>query len=327
MHNLIEHPSMINPLPSDNVGPAKSHVSIDEKLCNACSAKFPSKNKLFKHLREAKHFQGPPTAMSEIYHATNVIKSTSEPVSGAGLSFHNYNFTEIQINFDRTTHPLWVCLDSGCGMSCIDRKVLKDHVPTAITLTLPNAIQIRGLGSEIHHANQYVVLPVYLPGTKDGERVFGEITKEFHIVDNLSCGLLIGTDVIVPEGIQMDIEPRLAVIRACKSMQCALRVTPRGQPLQQRTVSTAQDTIVKAHTTKRIPIKTKGDLPDDRDLRFEAHYTPSTAYLTLHGLFPKATVDSKTDSVVYYNTSDTTIRIRKNERGSVQLLNGTEIPW
>jgi len=317
MHNLIDHPSVVNPLPLDvkpDVETTDETATFFSQECNACSAKFPSKNKLFKHLHAAQHFQTPPLEQAEVFHAQNIIKSTSEPVNGAGLSFRNYNFTEIQVNFDVEKPPVWVCLDSGCGMSCIDRKVLNDHVPAAKVLTLPNAIQIRGLGTQVHHANQYVVLPIYIPGTKDGQRVFGEITKEFHIVDNLSCNLLIGTDIIVPEGVQMDIGNRVAVIRACKGMQSALRVTPRGQPVHQRSVSTAKDTVVKPHSTKRIPIKVKGTLPSDRDLRFEAHYTPSTAYLTLHGLFPEAVVDSKTDSVVYYNTSDTAIRIRKNER-------------
>lgn len=326
MHNLVQHPSMVNPLPSDDrvyrvseKGTLTYHASQEPNVlptqeCLACSATFPSKNKLFKHLHESKHFQTPPTEVPEIYHTEIVIKSTSEPVSGAGLSFRNYNFTEIQVNFDTKAPPVWVCLDSGCGMSCIDRKLLSDHVPYATVLTLPNPIQIRGLGSEVHHAGQYVVLPIYLPGTIDGSRVFGEVVKEFHIVDNLSCNILIGTDVIVPERIQIDIENRIAKISACKGMQCALRVTPRGQPLQQRSVSSAKDVVVKAHTSKRVPFKTKGPLPSDRDLRFEAHYTSSTAYLTLHGFFPEAIVDNTTDSVIFYNTSDSTIRIRKNER-------------
>jgi hypothetical protein len=36
--------------------------------------------------------------------------------------------------------------------------------------------------------------------------------------------------------------------------------------------------------------------------------------MTLHGFFPEAIVDDKTDSVVYFNDSPTTIRISKNQR-------------
>jgi hypothetical protein len=79
-------------------------------------------------------------------------------------------------------------------------------------------------------------------------------------------------------------------------------------------VSTSKNTVVKAHTSRKVPIKVKGTLPPNCDFRFTAHYNSSTAYLALHGLFPEAVIDHDTNSVIYDNNSDTAIRIRKNEK-------------
>lgn len=72
--------------------------------------------------------------------------------------------------------------------------------------------------------------------------------------------------------------------------------------------------VVQPQTSRRVPIKIRGTLPANRDFRFNPHYNSSTAYLALHGLFPEAVLDHKTSSVVYYNNSDTVVRIRKNKK-------------
>jgi hypothetical protein len=123
MHNLIDHPSVVNPSPYNTPAVASdSPLYVPIHKCSTCTAEFFSKNRLFKHLREYQHFQKSQPDDSTMFHSTidtDVIKSTSVPVSGAGLSFRSYNFTEIQVNFSPASDPLWVCLDSGCGMSCI----------------------------------------------------------------------------------------------------------------------------------------------------------------------------------------------------------------
>jgi len=200
-------------------------------------------------------------------------------------------------------------------MSCVDRKVLDDQMSFARIMTLPNAIEIRGLGSQVHHASQYVVLTLYVPGyLKNGQQVFGEITKEFHIVENLSCNMLLGVDVIEPAGSTIDLQKRVASVRACQGMTCPLRITPRGPAVMDRAVSTAKDVLIDPHTSRRMPVKMRSSLPPNRDYRFNAFYNSATSYLALHGMFPEAIFDDKTDSVVYYNTSDAPVRIRKNQR-------------
>jgi len=108
MHNVIEHPSIVNPSPLSTplliVEPPSKYYHIHR--CSTCTAEFFSKNRLFKHLREYQHFQKSQSDDSHdavAFHTSaeaDVLKSMSTPVSGARLSFWSYNFTEIQISFN-----------------------------------------------------------------------------------------------------------------------------------------------------------------------------------------------------------------------------------
>jgi len=204
MHNLIEHPSVLNPflLMTTDSSAVKPNQCISAHICYACSAEFSFKNKLFRHLRTVQHFQNTLANTSEVFHMnTEVIKSMYAPVLGAGLLFRSYNFTELQVKFTPSAKPVWVCLDLGYGISCIDYKILNEQVPSAPVISLPPAIQIRGLREQVHHMNQYVVLSVFVPDLKNGTQVFDEITKEFYIINNLFCNMLIEINVIELEGI------------------------------------------------------------------------------------------------------------------------------
>lgn len=55
-----------------------------------------------------------------------------------------------------------VYLDTGCGMSLIDRKFLLKMLPTASIHTLKTDIKVRSQDSQRHDANQFVDLGFYL---------------------------------------------------------------------------------------------------------------------------------------------------------------------
>jgi hypothetical protein len=115
-------------------------------------------------------------------------------------------------------------------MSLVNRKAL-DSIPWWETKHLKKieaVVGIKGVGDDSvpYTSKETIVLNVFLPGLS-GKR-FAKVRREFHIVDNLDCGILIGNDIIEPEGIVIDLAKRKAHIRSCENMVCQLRLPRRG---------------------------------------------------------------------------------------------------
>jgi hypothetical protein len=310
-HDESEHPR-------DNTSGyfVQSPVSFS---CDVCRSSFSSRNKLFKHIRQMNHQKKNALSHGQIVSnmfanmgpATTVIKSEASPVPGSGMSFRDYNYLEIGIRSAPGAPDQSVCIDTGCGMSSMDRGFFAKHFPSTATSQIP-PIEIRSMGTTKTESNEYATITFYLPGhTENHKQALAEITREFHLVDNLSCNALIGNDIIEPEGITIDVKTRQAKIRSCKDLVCPLRITARGKPVDNRLVRTAQDVILKAHAKTLIPVRVK-NLPPGRDFRFKVQYDNSSSYLALCGMFPEAIIDSESQFIAYYNNSDTALRLPSN---------------
>ena len=69
---------------------------------------------------------------------------------------------------------------------------------------MANPLRVKGISGNEHSTVDYAILQIYIPGKdKQGEDTKAVMTREVHIVNSLDANMLIGTDVMVPE--RMDI--------------------------------------------------------------------------------------------------------------------------
>jgi len=326
--------SLVRFLPHNgpNLGPLRDpgetgtiRAEVKHFSCEYCQTHYPSRNKLFKHLDETGHHTSSTTArkpisifaavaqpkiiVSQAQHP-KIIVSNASPVAGTGMAFRTSNYLEIAIRATPSGQDNLVCLDTGCGMTCLDRKFASSQYPEALIQKI-SPIEIRGLGNKVHLSDEYAVLDIYLPGYIGKDNYLGKITREFHLVDNLPCKALIGNDIADVEGFEIDIKSRQCKIKSIDAMVCPLTITPRGRPVEHRMVRTSKDIILRRKAKTVIPVTAK-KLPDDRDYRFQARFTPQTAHLAIHGSFPESILDSQSMFVTYYNTSRISIRLPAN---------------
>ena len=103
-------------------------------------------------------------------------------------------------------------------MSLIDRNFLLKLMGAGLVIDvkkMPTPMTVRGLGTNQHDASEFVRISIYLPGTK-GTAL---ITREVHVVDNLSANALIGIDIMKPEGMVLDLQHDLITIASCNNLQ------------------------------------------------------------------------------------------------------------
>lgn len=108
-----------------------------------------------------------------------------------------------------------VCADTGCGVSLIDRAWALSKTSTPIS-KLISPLRVRGVGSSKHETSEYITQDLYFPGTDGkGDKVLACARRELHLVEDLRVKVLIGNDIIGPEGITLDVANKKARIGSC----------------------------------------------------------------------------------------------------------------
>jgi hypothetical protein len=267
----------ISPSTSRQKSPTPSFVVFTHSLysapppsaCRTCRQQFPSRNALFLHLNATKHFLSipkartspqklPPGTIISSYAPTIIASTAPSENVGTGAAYKDFSSCEIQYKLtDQWGRASWGCADTGSGMSLVDKNAL-DSIPwwqMGSLKKIEAVVGIKGVGDDSvpYTSKETIVLNVFLPDLS-GKR-FAKVRREFHIVNGLDCGILIGNDIIEPEGIVIDLAKRTAHIRSCENMVCQLRLPRRG--ITNYAVRTSKRaTITLGHgQIKSIPIR------------------------------------------------------------------------
>ena len=154
-------------------------------------------------------------------------------------------------------------------MSLIDREFLKTQHPGAKVLKLASPISVRRVGAGCHRTVKYAVVNLRFTGKKsNGQPAIAVVLREVHIVEDLKAQMLLGMDILGPEGFILDLPRRTATIVSCQDVSIPLTVTPQSPTRVSQTVQARTTILVEPGTTASIPVQC-GGLPSDRDLLFE----------------------------------------------------------
>jgi hypothetical protein len=197
-------------------------------------------------------------------------------------------------------------------MSLVDESVLESGALSSRKSQSP--VHIKGVGDEMYLSKESVVLDVFFPDVTNTR--LAKITREFHIVQDMDCGLLIGNDIIEPEGIVINLAKKRMQISACDNMACQLKVRRKQRESSHVVVRCAQSTVVRAgaHLIKeQVPI---------RFSQLEKRYYPFKASSNLPKgchLFMDRMSGHSTDIIVY-NWSDKDVTFPKDFKfGYIEL--------
>src|SRR5271154_5239673 len=226
-------------------------------ICRTCKQAFLSRNALFYHLSETFHYLH--SAIKSVFRP--IVASTAPRRKvGTGTAFKDFNYCEIryQLSSQSPDSESWGCADTGSGMSLVDESVLESGAPSSSKRTVKSPVHVKGIGDEMYLSKESMVLDVFLPDVTNTR--LAKIRREFHIVKGMECGLLIGNDIIEPEGIVIDLAKRRMQISACDYMVCKLRV--RGKTRTHVAIRCAKQTVLKCGKTPekrwtdtRVPIR------------------------------------------------------------------------
>lgn len=132
--------------------------------------------------------------------------------------------------------------------------------------------------------------------------------------------MLIGNDIIEPEGIIIDVAKRTAILRQCENMVCRLRVTPRKR-VSNFVVRCAKSTVIPGNSSYTVPIRRPQiDIHSDHVFRpyLDNTYLPNGCYV-MRGI-----VSGNQERILVTNVSDVPKVISKDVR--LGLIENMESP-
>ena len=161
-------------------------------------------------------------------------------------------------------------------------------------------LRVRGIRAPKHKSGEFAALSLYFPGKNNtGQLVYASLTCKIHLVEDLKANLLIGNDIMSPEGFVIDVKGKSALIRSC-GVTVFIDTRQRGQFLTRKLLASQE--IVLPPQSEAMVLLVPIPLPHDRNFLF---YPATQANLTLFTHI----VDHQTSKVFVRNVSNETLRI------------------
>ena len=203
-----------------------------------------------------------------------VIISSTTVVENTGYAFKNWYYAVFQIHWEIDYFkPTDIYANSGCTMFMIGPIYFKT-LPVWKNIKIKRMvfkIPIRGIGTQIHYSDEFVVLTFYLKGS----HAIKTIIRKLYIVDDLKTKMFLNTDIISLEKMNFDFGSQQMTIGNCKNLSVPFSSHARKQPNFKRTKRFKSFTILSLGVTTNIPVNYHGQIPIDRDF-FLNHSSIST---------------------------------------------------
>ena len=134
-------------------------------------------------------------------------------------------------------------LDIGYLILFINRVFLLRQSLNVTILRLLKPLFIKGVDISKFSIRKYIVQNIYFTGYIGGKPVEFCVKRELYIVKELNAKVLIGLDIMGPEGFTLDIPGRTMTVTQNKDLVCAITVTPKEGQRLHRVIRTSDRTV------------------------------------------------------------------------------------
>ena len=221
-----------------------------------------------------------------------------------GHGFRDWGYTRMQVALSSTDEAKPICLDIGAGIILADKQFFKREAPNVPIRTMASPISVRDVGTDKYSFSEYAIADVYIPDhNKSDAAVKAKITREIHLVNNLKANMLLDTDFIEPEKIDISIPNKTAYIGNC-NVTTPLEIRT-SRIIVQISVHARKITVVPPYTKVILSIHYTTIL-NDRDFLFESEELNLSLYAHL--------INSNSKHILVRNESNKTVHIPRNCR-------------
>lgn len=293
--------------------------------CRTCNEFFATRSSLFRHLRLVNHHKETAQVTSNWAiedtkpKPTEIIESKAIPSPGFGIQFKNFDFAKIRTRFHIDDDENVSCLDTGTALTSIDQRL----VPAGTQIhDMASPITVSGLGGVKNMSSQWVMLQLCVITRTN--QIVRLSPREFHIVEKLDCGILLGNDTCYPEQFVIDVAKQEARIGSAKDQNGNAAVVPievirsgNRDPLVEK-IFVNQDCVIPPNKVCFLPTKGTKLLSAKTTYRF----IPKPISLGAEAI--DAFYDTDSTGVLFRNRSNCVISLPKDSEVGL-CVNVTEM--
>ena len=210
-------------------------------------------------------------------------------------------------------------IDSNCAMSLIDKNYFTDILSDIKIIEMTASINVRDIDNVIYSSRTYAVLDLYMKSVSENKSAVDKIHREFHIVDELRCKILVEMNTMTLEQMMLDFQNKMFYAPLCDKLIAFIKIALKSNARICRVMMTKKNTILSLKSTTKVSIYMREKkLSDDKDYLFELNKSDLVAHLSDFDDFYTHVVDC---NMIYVNVkNDLSIVKRISRRARLELL-------
>ena len=152
-------------------------------MCDCYSTSFQSRFAFYWHIKSGCNIlvrRAMEETSSDLPSSRAILCSTAKlSTPGSGFTFRGWSYATTSITFDPAILPVIsnpdtsVCLDTGFGVSLVDKAWLAKKHPSQKVNTIPIPLKVRGIGASRHKSGEFALTTLYMLGfDKESSEVY-----------------------------------------------------------------------------------------------------------------------------------------------------------
>lgn len=165
-------------------------------------------------------------------------------------------------------------------MSLINAKYFILSLSKIIIEKMSTSINVRNIENVLHQSNVYVMLNLYLDELFNDKKISDHIRREFYVVDNLKCKLLMKLDIMISEKMIINLANKSFIIFTCENLIISIRINLKSNSRIRRIIHSKKFVVISSNSVMSVSIYLRDKkLSFNRNFLFESNHDVFTISL------------------------------------------------
>jgi hypothetical protein len=175
-------------------------------------------------------------------------------------------------------------------------------------------LYLREIGNDLHRTNEYIIISFYVYGKTRESLCLIEIIAEIHVVNILKLKILIAIDIVDIEKIFINFRIRIFIIDIILEFSTNIRAIRKNIKIIKIVVNFRKEKIIPLNIKKKIPIRIRKKLNDNRNFLFLFEYSNAIYHI----------INSNFSFIQIRNDGENPIRVSKRRLELIKEFMKTE---
>jgi hypothetical protein len=257
------------------------------KICKKCDVErktFKSNNAFHDHIKSCLDDK---IKLKKAFFAIDIdakiiliVKSRAKKTSLKEYDFRSYQYAIAWMQMFLKKSIIKEITNTRCAIFLMNTKYLAMTIFRAEVQNMLASINVRDIKNALHQFTAYVILNLYLIELINDKKIKEHIRKEFHIMNDLKCKILMRLNIMISKEMTINLSNKFFVILICENLIVSIRINLKSNSRIRRIIHSKKS--IKIFSNSIINIFTylrDKKLSLNRDFLFEFNNNIFTKFL------------------------------------------------